>query len=101
MPPQPACQAARKRKSVRLRKRSLRRFPSPREGVRAATDLRIPNTTPTPQGATIPDDLLAHIAPLGWEHIGLTGDYVWSASDRDAPLRPLRDVRTMFPAQVA
>ncbi|HTR79426.1 MAG TPA: Tn3 family transposase, partial [Gemmatimonadaceae bacterium] len=23
-------------------------------------------------GATIPDDLLAHVAPLGWEHIGLT-----------------------------
>jgi Tn3 transposase DDE domain len=30
------------------------------------------------QGATVPDDLLAHVAPLGWEHIGLTGDYVWS-----------------------
>ena len=28
------------------------------------------------QGATVPDDLLAHVAPLGWEHIGLTGDYV-------------------------
>ncbi len=23
-----------------------------------------------------PEDLLAHVAPLGWEHIGLTGDYV-------------------------
>ena len=20
----------------------------------------------------------AHVAPLGWEHIGLTGDYLWS-----------------------
>ena len=30
------------------------------------------------QGATVPDDLLAHVAPLGWEHIGLTGDYVWT-----------------------
>ena len=31
------------------------------------------------QGTTVPDDLLAHVAPLGWEHIGLTGDYVWTA----------------------
>jgi Tn3 transposase DDE domain len=30
------------------------------------------------QGAAVPDDLLAHVAPLGWEHIGLTGDYVWT-----------------------
>lgn len=42
------------------------------------------------QDATIPDDLLAHVAPLGWEHIGwehigLTGDYVWGTSDHDAP----------------
>jgi len=29
------------------------------------------------QGATIPDDLLAHVAPLGWEHIALTGGHVW------------------------
>ena len=32
-------------------------------------------------GATIPDDLLAHVAPLGWEHIALTGDYVWTTSN--------------------
>ena len=31
------------------------------------------------QSTTVPDDLLAHVAPLGWEHIGLTGDYVWTA----------------------
>jgi len=28
------------------------------------------------QGGTINDDLLRHVAPLGWKHIGLTGDYV-------------------------
>src|SRR6266851_8903347 len=33
------------------------------------------------QATTVPDDLLAHVAPLGWEHIGLTGDYVWTAPD--------------------
>jgi hypothetical protein len=48
------------------------------------------------QGATVPDDLLAHVAPLGWEHIGLTGDYVWATPVSDAPLRPLRDVRATF-----
>jgi hypothetical protein len=25
-------------------------------------------------------DLVRHIAPLGWEHISLTGDYIWSAT---------------------
>ena len=48
------------------------------------------------QGATIPDDLLAHVAPLGWEHIGLTGDYVWTEATPAAPFRPLREVRSMF-----
>ena len=26
----------------------------------------------------IPDHLIRHIAPLGWEHIILTGDYIWT-----------------------
>jgi len=30
-------------------------------------------------GETVPDDLLAHAAPLGWEHIAFNGDYVWPA----------------------
>ncbi len=29
-------------------------------------------------GDVVDDDLLAHIAPLGWQHINLTGDYLWS-----------------------
>jgi TnpA family transposase len=48
------------------------------------------------QGVTVPDDLLAHVAPLGWEHIGLTGDYVWTEANPAAPFRPLREVRSMF-----
>ena len=27
------------------------------------------------------DDLLTHVAPLGWEHISLTGDYLRSEID--------------------
>jgi hypothetical protein len=38
--------------------------------------------------------LLAHLSPLGWEHVNLTGDYIWSAEqpateNRDG-FRPLR-----------
>ena len=30
-------------------------------------------------GEVVPDGLLAHLAPVGWQHINLTGDYLWSA----------------------
>jgi hypothetical protein len=53
------------------------------------------------QGVVVPDDLLAHVAPLGWEHIGLTGDYLWAEVNPAAPFRPLRDVRATFPARAA
>jgi TnpA family transposase len=53
------------------------------------------------QDAQVPDDLLAHVAPLGWEHIGLTGDYVWTEANPTAPFRPLREVRAMFQARAA
>jgi TnpA family transposase len=42
----------------------------------------------------VPDHLLAHLSPLGWEHVNLTGDYVWAAAEQMAEntdgLRPLR-----------
>jgi hypothetical protein len=47
------------------------------------------------RGVIIPDDLLAHVAPLGWEHIALTGDYIWNPGPG---FRPLRDVRVDVPA---
>ena len=53
------------------------------------------------QGVAVPDDLLAHIAPLGWEHIALTGDYVWAADGPEPGLRPLRNVRSTFWLQAA
>ena len=38
--------------------------------------------------------LLAHLSPLGWEHVNLTGDYIWgnqqAASENTVGLRPLR-----------
>lgn len=48
-------------------------------------------------GARVPDELLAHVAPLGWEHISLTGDYDWAAAaPPPSGLRPLRGVRAAF-----
>jgi TnpA family transposase len=46
------------------------------------------------RGHAVDQALLQHLAPLGWEHINLTGDYVWR-QDRKVragkfrPLRPL------------
>jgi TnpA family transposase len=55
---------------------------------RAVQQLRV-------QGLMVPDEL-AHVAPLGWEHIALTGDYVWSAVKPEPGFRPLRDVHAAF-----
>jgi TnpA family transposase len=44
----------------------------------------------------VPDHLLAHLSPLGWEHVNLTGDYIWGAtrnmSENTDGLRPLRAI---------
>ncbi|WP_028793181.1 MULTISPECIES: Tn3 family transposase [Thalassobaculum] len=37
------------------------------------------------RGDAINESLLAHISPMGWSHIGLTGDYLWEQSDLLAP----------------
>ncbi|MBV8216153.1 MAG: DUF4158 domain-containing protein, partial [Verrucomicrobia bacterium] len=41
---------------------------------------------------SIDESLLAHLSPVGWEHINLTGDYIWHANKRVAKgrFRPLR-----------
>ena len=48
------------------------------------------------RGEIIPDDLLAHVAPLGWEHIAFNGDYVWPAEPLGNAFRPLRNPRGEF-----
>jgi hypothetical protein len=46
------------------------------------------------QGRIVPDELLTHVAPLGWRHISLTGDHLWQhAASGVGQQRPLRDVR--------
>ena len=44
------------------------------------------------QGRRANDDLLQYLSPLGWEHVNLTGDYVWRRNTKvDAgKFRPLR-----------
>ncbi|MEO7468508.1 MAG: Tn3 family transposase [Sphingobium limneticum] len=43
------------------------------------------------QGKKIPAEFLQHLSPLGWQHINLTGDYLWTDHDiTTGTLRPLR-----------
>jgi len=56
---------------------------------RAVTELRS-------RGEVVGDDLLAHVAPLGWEHIAFNGDYVWPTEPLENRFRPLRDPRSAF-----
>jgi hypothetical protein len=45
-------------------------------------------------GLSVGDNLLEHLSPLGWEHINLTGDYIWRQNRRveSGKFRPLRPV---------
>lgn len=54
------------------------------------------------RGGGIPDALLAHVAPLGWQHLNLTGDYLWGADAGLGPdgFRPLRGT-TINPLRAA
>jgi TnpA family transposase len=44
----------------------------------------------------VPDHRLAHLSPLGWEHVNLTGDYIWNTAadltENHGGLRPLRPI---------
>ncbi|WP_075790977.1 Tn3 family transposase [Massilia putida] len=43
-------------------------------------------------GKPVDDSMLQYLSPLGWEHINLTGDYLWRQSRKpeDGKFRPLR-----------
>jgi len=47
-------------------------------------------------GQGIDETLLQYLSPLGWEHINLTGDYVWRSSAKvgAGKFRPLRPLST-------
>ena len=47
-------------------------------------------------GQGVDETLLQYLSPLGWEHINLTGDYVWRSSAKigAGKFRPLRLLST-------
>jgi Tn3 transposase DDE domain-containing protein len=51
-------------------------------------------------GERVPNTLLAHLAPLGWQHINLTGDYLWDA-DSNLSADGFRPLRTPQPLSAA
>ena len=55
------------------------------------------------RGEAASDEFLAHLAPLGWQHINLTGDYLWPAEPPLGPdgFRPLRIGAEYPPAALA
>ena len=57
------------------------------------------------QGIQLTDEELSHVAPLRWNHIALTGDYLWSdvgvSRERFRPLRTSRFRPEAFQASLA
>ena len=57
------------------------------------------------QGVALTDEELSHVAPVRWDHIALTGDYLWSdvqtPRDRFRPLRISRFRPEAFRASAA
>lgn len=49
----------------------------------------------------VPDQLLAHLSPLDWEHVNLTGDYIWANADRvTESLDGFQPLRAVFDAGI-
>jgi hypothetical protein len=73
--------------------------------LRLATSIRSGTVTASAilqkrQGLNVSPTIVAHVAPLGWEDVGLTGGYVWSDGQQpsDGSLRPLRRRESMLAA---
>ncbi|WP_407260945.1 Tn3 family transposase [Klebsiella pneumoniae] len=70
--------------------------PQPGDGGYRAVEHGVPGTRHpgglVEAGKPVDGELLQFLSPLGWEHINLTGDYVWRQSRRleDGKFRPLR-----------
>ena len=64
--------------------------------VQAIKQQAIPDHGQKEHGQTVDENLLQHLSPLGWEHINLTGDYVWRQSRKveKGKYRPLRPMTT-------
>lgn len=64
-------------------------------GVKFALTLERATQVLRESGKLPDDDMLQFLSPLGWEHINLTGDYVWRQSRKvdEGKYRPLRDFK--------
>lgn len=40
-------------------------------------------------GEAVPNELLGHTSPVGWEHIAFSGDFLWDRAAQAAGRRPL------------
>lgn len=51
---------------------------------------------PRSHGKAIDGSLLQYLLPLGWEHINLTGDYLWRSSAKigAGKFRPMRSMQS-------
>lgn len=61
----------------------------------ASLMLRKLGSYPRQNGLAVDDALFQYLSPLGWEHVNLTGDYLWRSSAKIGagkfrPLRPLQ-----------
>jgi len=52
------------------------------------------------EGEAIPDDMLPFLSPLGWQHINLTGDYIWTAGSPAPEAQANASERENTPAAV-
>jgi hypothetical protein len=50
----------------------------------------------TEVGNPVPEDVIPHLSPLGWEHITFTGSYHWREHASDiSVIRPLRTFKLL------
>ena len=47
--------------------------------------LNVRLTAPAELAERLSEALLTHVSPMGWAHVGLTGDYLWERPDDIAP----------------
>ena len=53
------------------------------------------------RGESVPGALLPHLAPLGWQHVNLTGDYLWTTTAGGVGPNGFRALRNTDVAEAA
>lgn len=63
-----------------------------RSEVSLHEDVYLGKAVQTMRGDVVDESLLAHLLPLGWEHINLMGDYLWRSANRTMPTASMASV---------